>query len=312
MSSPIPSPFRYNSNPPPNLRSPSAEEQRIGEIIDAWMGTYKFTKKEEDKYKEALKAALKRYLETSQGKKLKDLLLSTEVLPLTLMVAGTALTALLANEGDIPSIPELELTNKLKVSADIKGNIAKFEGVVITFSLTFGGVDHKVPVKTSDGVIAVSAAVINEIHRQLDDNALRQWIIRQAAWEYEIAGPREESQKLEFRNWVRDPRHHGELPGVHAIADRLAALLVNAAKTKKREVRLELVDERIWSNITDRTGVFAILNNIVKIVAAVLGGAINKVDQVTFMIVPGIKDYTGKARPNTANKLYPIRTKSIQ
>jgi len=51
---------------------------------------------------------------------------------MTLMVGGAALAALLANEGDIPSIPDIELTKKLKVSAEVKGSIGKFTSVVIT------------------------------------------------------------------------------------------------------------------------------------------------------------------------------------
>lgn len=75
---------------------------------------------------------MKAYIKKTQGKRLKDLLLSRDVLPMTLMVGGAALAALLANEGDIPSIPDIELTKKLKVSAEVKGSIGKFTSVVIT------------------------------------------------------------------------------------------------------------------------------------------------------------------------------------
>ncbi|RZB36072.1 MAG: hypothetical protein SRB2_02577 [Desulfobacteraceae bacterium Eth-SRB2] len=132
MNRTIPKPFNYKSRPLVHMRSPTAEEQRIGEIIDAWLATYNFSKKDEDKYKEAFKSTLKAYIKKTQGKRLKDLLLSRDVLPMTLMVSGAALAALLANEGDIPSIPDIELTKKLKVSAEVKGSIGKFTSVVIT------------------------------------------------------------------------------------------------------------------------------------------------------------------------------------
>lgn len=109
MSKRITPVYRYTSHWPQNRPGPTAVEQRLGEILDAWMGTNKFTKKDEDKYKDALKQALKGFLKTPQGKKLNDVLLSAKVLPLTLMIVGTALTGIIVNKRDIPSVPEISL-----------------------------------------------------------------------------------------------------------------------------------------------------------------------------------------------------------
>ena len=51
---------------------------------------------------------------------MKDLLLSPRALPMTLMIDGTALLGLLANEEYFPSVADVDLSDNLTVSAKIK------------------------------------------------------------------------------------------------------------------------------------------------------------------------------------------------
>lgn len=283
MGKPVPRSYPFTWRCTHKAPGPEDVEKRLKEIIDLWMGNAKSEKKEEDKYADALKQALKRFLkETPAGKKLKDLLLSKRVLPLTLMVGGAALTGILVDKRDIPSIPEIPLWRKITVSADIEGNITAPKKILLKFSMPIGGSQKPRAPNKAAATPGVPAKVATEIRRIVDDEALRTWIVNQAKWEYEIAGPREEERKLIFRNWAANPKNRQELPGMHSLADHLTAKLLAAAKARHREAKVRLVDERIWPAITDLTGLWERLVGLVAVVSPLLGREIQGVEQVTF------------------------------
>lgn len=280
------------------------------------MGPDKKTNKEKDKLKDAIKKALEAFVETPQGKKLKDLLLSKQVLPLTLMAIGTALTGILANKEDFPSIPEIEIWKKLKVSAEIKGNVNRLTGVTIKFSFPFGVPGKKTGPDQASKVVGVPFKIVVEIKKKINENAFRQWIIKQANWEYETAGPREEKDKRKFRDQVRhlarNPKEDWDLPILRNIAMSLAANLYQSAKSKKLEVTIKLVDENAWPNITDRTGVFNHLQHAARVVVSVMKDDVGTVKRIIFVIVPGIKDHRGKEISRTKNATYPILVERLK
>lgn len=306
MSNPNSSTIQLVS-PPPALKSgPSVIEQRIGEIVDALLGTKGVTKTQADEYSEAFTEALKAYVETPQGKKLKDLLLSKEVLPLSLSVIGAGLAAMILNKQDLPSVPAFNITKDLKIRAEIQSKKGQVSGAVIHFTLDVG----KPPKKQSRSLVSrqpgLPVDVARQIRRKVDDQALRNWIIRQAEWEYETAGPREEARKRIFRNWVKNSRNRDFLPSMHVLGDAVAVQLMSAASQKRREVLFKLTED-LWAQITDRTGLYKCLLALVEVVVPLLGNRTGGVQQITFIVVPGISDHRGKIIERTSRKRYPIR-----
>jgi hypothetical protein len=297
----------YLSQPPALKSGPSAIEQRIGEIVDVLLKTNKFTKTQQEEYSEAFTEILKAYVETPQGKKLKDLLLSKDVLPLTLTVASALLTGLVVNQQDLPNVPELNLWRDLTISAEVQSKNGKVTGVVVKFSLPLGKPPKKPAPRKKSPVAAVPAAVARQIRARVKDQELRRWLIAQAAWEAEIAGPREEMQMRRFRNWVRNQKNQDSLPSLHLMGDALAAQILEAARTNQREVIFRLTEDYLWNYISDRTGLYRCLKKLAKVVARILGTRIGGVRLVTFLVVPGIKDYKGEEIPRTTNKRYPVR-----
>jgi len=96
--------------------------------------------KEEDKGTEAITKVAEAALETEPGKKIqkevKQYLFSTKGAPVTIMLGAAGVAAMIANHIDVPKV-EIPLSEKMKLTVDLKGPITKPEGVMATFELKF-------------------------------------------------------------------------------------------------------------------------------------------------------------------------------
>ena len=180
---------------------------------------------------EALKTSLEALLETEEGKKIKErmleLLLGGKGLPFTALVASAGLAAIVANNTDIPSTPEIPLSDNLSLKAEFEGTFQQPKGIKFVAKLTFGGPPKQEGSK-KPGVLELPPNMLATIGR-IDRKTLIQWFVQQAYAEYEMAGPQEEEAKKEFYIAARDRPHALGLPDAQAVAEGLARKLLERA-----------------------------------------------------------------------------------
>src|SRR5262249_42608376 len=123
-----------------------------------------------------------------------------------------------------------------------------------------------------------------KIHQALPVDILKNWVVKQAEWEAETAGPTEEERKRQFRDLVRQGRSvPGALPETYDLAERVVQAVYAAARAKEKQVLLKLGYARIWTELTDLSGLATCLSQIVKAVRPVLGPDAGGVEVVQFL-----------------------------
>ena len=214
---------------PKALAGIKEKEELFKAIVDALKG-----KEPEDKSKgtEALKKSLEAFFETETGKKVKErgleLLLSKKGLPFTLMVGSSVLAAMIANNTDIPSTPEIPLSDNLSVKVEFKGTFHKPEAVKFVLKFAFGGPAKREREKKKPAVLALPADLHAYIGK-IDKNTLIKWIVQRAYYEWEVAGPEWEEEKKKFYQAARDRPEDLGLPDTRLAAEALSRALVERA-----------------------------------------------------------------------------------
>lgn len=266
---------------PAQYNVPFNVEQRLEALLGPWLNRYHYHAQDPDPYKDALKQALHAFMETTQGKKLKDLLLSKRVLPVTLMIVGTALAGMIANNADIPATPDLPFYKGIKIKAEFQGQFDSPTGILITFSAPLGAT----PPKRKPGPKLVGAPLPAKLHadirRQIDNDALADWIIQQAAWEYEIAGPDTEPRKKQFYHHVNNRR--GDLPDTQLVAEALAREFVSRGKSEPKRMDFDLHHAEIWNKLDDLRGLVKRLRALVSVLTSLLPQETAGIESVAFM-----------------------------
>ena len=184
---------------------------------------------EEDKevYTEAVKKALEAYLETEPGKKLKAraLELLLEGLPVVLMTGGTALAGMIAEDTDIPSTPDIPLSDNLTLKVEFEGTFHKPVSVKLSLKFTFGGPEKREKREQKPEALQLPPDLQAHISRIDPKNKMLQtWIVHRAFYEYDQAGPDEEEHKRKIYYYVK--KNPDEIPRVQLIAKALSQKLI--------------------------------------------------------------------------------------
>jgi hypothetical protein len=262
---------------PPKYKIPFQVQQRLDALLGPWLDRY--GEHSDAPYEDAFKEALAAYMETPQGKKLKDLLLSKRVLPLTLTVVGMALVGTIANDGDIPSPPEKDFGG-VTVKVDFLGKFDAPKGIFITLSVPLGSGPKPKRVPRRVGT-PLPAELHAQIHRQIDKDMLRKWIVKQAAWEYETAGPNEEDKKKRFYYYVKNPS--GDVtPDTQLVAEALAREFVNAGKQRQTRVDFNMDYREIWDQLYDLRGLTDLLRSLARDLAGLMPQETAGIQSVAF------------------------------
>jgi len=221
------------------------KEELFKAIVGALQG-----KEPEDKSQgtEALKKSLEAFFETEQGKKVKErsleLLLGSKGLPFTALVASAGLAAMVANNTDIPSTPEIPLSDNLSLKVEFEGTFQQPKGIKFVCKFTFGG-PAKQEGKKQPGVLELPPD-LRAIIGRIDRNTLIQWFVQQAYAEYEMAGPQEEEAKKRFYIAARDRPQALGLPDAQAVAEALARkLLETAIQNRLNQLKGTEVQKRV-------------------------------------------------------------------
>lgn len=226
---------------------------------------------EKDKNTEAIKKVLEAYFDTDHGKKLKekalDYLLSKKGLPFLLIVGTQALAAMIANNTDIPSTPEIPLSDNLSLKAEFEGTFQQPKSIKLSLKFTFGGAAKEERAK-APAVLPLSKEVLAAVNR-LDPQLLAKWMLKQAHEEYDKAGPDEEDRKRSFYFLVRDDPK--ALPETRPFARDLARKMTEAAtrnrirqlKGQPLKEKMQVFDAHVyWGRFSRYTGLYKILSSI--------------------------------------------------
>ena len=99
------------------------------------------------------------FFETEAGKKVKDMLLSTKGLPLTLMVGSAGLAAMIAENTDIPSSPEIPVSDRFSIKFEFEGTFQEPKSVKLILKFTFGGAEKTEKEEKKPSVIVLPPEV---------------------------------------------------------------------------------------------------------------------------------------------------------
>ncbi len=183
---------------------------------------------------EAAKATLKALLETATGKKIKATvlaaLISKKGRPFTAIVGTAALGALIATNSSLPALSGIPIGDNLSVSFELQGPLQRPTGVSIGFKFTLGGGGKEK--KESDKPQRLELP--KELHAyigKIDRKTVSKWIIDRAHWEWDMAGPDDEQEKLAF--YQRCKKNPDSLPDAQAIAEGLCRKLFERATENK-------------------------------------------------------------------------------
>jgi hypothetical protein len=124
----------------PEKVAPSRAEKEA--LVKAIVGQLKGKKpKAKSQAGKAVKKSLEAALETGLGKKVKkratELLLSRKGLPFTLLTGSAALAAMIANNTDIPSTPEIPLSENTAIKVEFEGSFQKPTKFMLIFKGRF-------------------------------------------------------------------------------------------------------------------------------------------------------------------------------
>jgi hypothetical protein len=283
---PAPSPAKKETSP---LQEQEALAKAIARMLQ--------NKPAEDKSgnTEALTKIVQAYLETKQGKELKEkalrLLLSTKGLPFTLMTGTAALAAMVASNTTIPSTPEIPIGDNLSIKVEFEGTFQKPTGVKFALKWKFGGPKVEKREGKESTVLALPPELEAYIGR-IDRQTLYKWFSERAFHDWEVATPEEEDAKLAFYKMARDKPEALGLPDAQLVAQHVARSLVEAAianrirtlegKSPEKEVKIMLGHDEQWDRLTTLEGLTPRLQWMLGLLLPKVPFGAQGVEQVTF------------------------------
>lgn len=245
---------------------------------------------EKEKATEALKKSLEAFFETEIGKKIKELLLSRKGLPLTLMVVSTGLASMIAENTDIPSLPELPVSDRFSIKFEFEGTFKEPKSVKIIFKFALGGGEKTEKREEKPAILSLPPEVHNFISR-INKKTLIKWIVDRAFYEYEMAGPDEEEKEKKFYQSVRD--NPDSLPDSQLLATEIARKLyaqgmqnrINELKGQEfqKSVNFDLGHERLWNEFFELKGLAQRLEWLVNLLIPVIPFKALGIEQITFI-----------------------------
>ena len=279
---------------------PAKETPKPGqeqEALAKWIAQMLQNKSPQDKggNTQAMVKLIEAYLATKQGKELKQkalrALLGTKGLPFTLIAGSAALAAMVANNTDIPSTPEIPIGENLSIKVEFEGTFQKPTGIKFALKFKFGGPKVEKQQGRAKTVLALPPeleAYIGKIDRQL----LTKWFQERAFHDWEWATPEEEDKKLAFYKMARDRPEALGLPETQLVAQRTARSLVEAAianrikelqgKGAQKEVTIDLGHEEQWDRLTSLEGLTPRLQWMLALLLPKVPFGAQGVEQVTF------------------------------
>ena len=243
----------------------------------------------------ALTKLIEAYLATKQGKELKEkalrALLSTKGLPFTLISGTAALAAMVANNTDIPSTPEIPIGDNLSIKVEFEGTFQKPTGIKFGLKWKFGGPKVQKRGGKESTVLALPPELEAYIGR-IDRQTLYKWFAQRAFHDWEWATPEEEEAKLAFYKTARDKPEALGLPDAQLVAQHVARSLVEAAianrirelegKSPQKEVEIALGHDEQWDRLTTLEGLTPRLQWMLGLLLPKVPYSAQGVEQVTF------------------------------
>ena len=237
--------------------------------------------KDKDQTTKALKKTLKAFFKTEEGKKLKEKalehLLSKKGIPFTIITGSGVLAAMIANNTNIPSTPEIDVSDSVSLKFEFEGTFQKPKSVKIVLKFTFGGAEKKEAKQKQPKILPLPNAVYTAIAK-LDNKVIYKWLLYRAFWENEIAGPDEEEHKRKFYKYVRN--NPGSMPDPQILAEHVAReLMAHGMQNRIRELKGESFDtvlnfnmhqKQLWNEFYTLKGLKQHLNKIVQSLAPVV------------------------------------------
>lgn len=261
---------------PPGKKKTAADKLKEQEklfklLVDALKGK---DPKDKDQTTKALKELLKAFFKTEEGKKLKEKglehLLGTKGLPFTLIVGSGVLAAMFANNTDIPSTPEIDISDSVSLKFEFEGTFQQPKGIKILLKFKFGGPENE-KTKQQPKIISLPTAIYTEIAR-LNKSLIYKWLVDRAYWEYEIAGPDQEEHEQKFYKYVKN--NPDSMPDTQIVAEQVARqLMIHGMKNRIRQLKGESLDsvmnfdmkqQKIWSEFYTLKGLKPHFNKIVQ------------------------------------------------
>ncbi len=244
---------------------------------------------------EALTKLIEAYLATKQGKELKEkalrALLGTKGLPFTLISGSAALAAMVANNTDIPSTPEIPIGDNLSIKVEFEGTFQKPTGIKFALKWKFGGPKTEKRGGKEGTVLALPPELEAYIGR-IDRQTLYKWFAGRAFHDWEWATPEEEEAKLAFYKMARDKPEALGLPDAQLVAQHVARSLVEAAVANRirelkgngpqKEIQIDLGHNEQWDRLTTLEGLTPRLQWMLSLLLPKVPFGAQGVEQVTF------------------------------
>lgn len=253
------------------------QEKLFKLLVDALKGK---DPKDKDQTTEALKKSLKAFFKTDEGKKIKEKalehLLSKKGLPFTIITLSGVLAAMAANNTNIPNIPDIDISDSISLKFKFEGKFQQPKSAQVILKFKFGGPD-KEKAKKSPKVIPLPDAVYTEIAK-LNKLLIYKWLLDQAYWEYEIAGPDQEEHEQKFYKYVKN--NPDSMPDTRIVAEQVARqLMEHGMKNRIHQLKGESFDgvmnfdmkqQKIWNEFYTLKGLKPHFNRIVQCLVPVV------------------------------------------
>lgn len=270
------------------------EEQ---EALAKWIAGMLQGKSPQDKSgnTEALVKLIEAYLETKQGKELKQkalhALLGSKGLPFTLITGSAALAAMVANNTDIPSTPEIPIGENLSIKVEFEGTFQKPTGIKFALKLKFGGPKVE-KYKGKERTVLALPPELEAYIGKIDPQLFTKWFRERAFQEWEWATPEEEETKLAFYKLARDKPEALGLPETRLVAQHTARSLVEAAmanrirelegKSGQKDLMIDLGHAEQWDRFTTLEGLMPRLQWMLSLLLPKVPFGARGIEQVTF------------------------------
>lgn len=255
-----------------------AEEKLIKLLLNALKG-----KKPEDKDQSTkiVKEVLKAFFKTKEGKKLKEkgleILLGNNGLPFTLITVSGVLAAMMANNTNIPSTPEIDVSDSISLKFEFEGKFQQPKGFKIILKFSFGGPEKEKTKKQQAKVIPLPTQVYTEIAK-LKREIIYKWLLDRAYWEYETAGPDQEQHEQEFYKYVKN--NPDSMPDTQIVAEHVARqLLTHGMQNRIRQLKgeslvnimnFDMKQQKIWNEFYTLKGLKPHFDKIVRCLVPVV------------------------------------------
>lgn len=262
----------------PTLKKELEQQEKLFKLfVDALKGK---DPKDKDQTTEALKKTLKAFFKTKEGKKLKqkalEHLLGKKGLPFTIITLSGVLAGMVANNSDIPNVPEIDISDSISLKFKFEGSFQQPKSAQVILKFKFGGAEQE-NTRKAPKVIPLPNTVYTEIAK-LDESLIYKWLVDRAYWEYEIAGPDQEEHEQKFYKYVKN--NPDSMPDTKIVAEHVARqLMEHGMKNRIRQLKGESLDsvmnfdmkqKNIWSEFYTLKGLKPHFNKIVQCLVPVV------------------------------------------